>query len=80
VAHVGDEGYLVEVDNVMRRDPASLTFQHEAPRTNVSREIRVRGWLGTYNDVVRHARGRCRVVRVTCGQSGERVQVLPLND
>lgn len=44
-------------------------------RTNLSREVRYRGWLGTTNNVARYACGAVRVTRDAAG----RVRIRPID-
>jgi hypothetical protein len=59
---VGEVGYLIEICPQQGVDRFVAT--REPGRTNMSREPRVRGWLGETDNVQRVARGKCRAIRV----------------
>jgi hypothetical protein len=59
---VGQTFYLVESENLNRRRSKSFFhLREECPRTNMSREDRPVGWLGTTDNVWRYAHGRYTV-------------------
>jgi hypothetical protein len=72
---VGDVLYLVTVDDLNNSRPARLTAQADTPRTNMSREVRTHGWLGTTNNVYAFAEGQGTVKEVREAEDGWRVRV-----
>lgn len=48
-------------------DTETMSITTEAPRTNMSREIRVNGWLGTTNDWSHYAHGEFEVYEDALG-------------
>lgn len=69
----GDIGVRVQrVDN-NRRGIVRQVFTPRVPRTNVSGEPKLKGWLGETNNISRTALGVVRVTRLTA--DGDRVLV-----
>ena len=67
---VGSRGYLIGTTNVSPnavRSGYSTEYHHLADqpgRTNMSNEERLRGWLGTTNDIQEYAYGYVEVIEV----------------
>ena len=59
---VGDVGFLIEISP--ERGDSRWILRDLPACTNLSREITLNGWCGSYNNVSTNAHGVARVIRV----------------
>lgn len=71
----GYVGYLVSKSHATK-GWETFTLGEEPARTNVSREPRLHGWCGSYNDVATHAHGIAKVVKINKAETRAYVTVL----
>lgn len=73
----GDMGFLVCQSNQLK-GWETWTLRLDPARTNVSRQPRLHGWCGSYNDTATHAHGIAKVQRISA--SGARACIELLSD
>lgn len=74
--YIGREVYPIKLERLLLPCTVSYRLLDEPGRTNMSHRERVRGWLGTTDNVSAHALGRYRVT----GQSTTHLHLAEIQD